>query len=485
MSSLLSLNSIPSAFKNKPNLFASLIKGEPQFVRRDEFIDLHNKNLIMEEQLKFRRQTDLYYTKLKHDKVERAQKRIMLKNEIAKKRNEELIIDIDKNNEEMYEIKKKSQEIRKKLLECYNRYQNYAIANQKQISKEMLIKAMENQNAMFLEKSKKEKEYLLAQQNFERQKIYYEKYGQMNEELQVQINKLKKLKEQYDFETRQNKENFLRRKQEIEELLKINLEEDEPVNPKILDYDVQDVLLRKKKPNEENIPVEEIPMPIPEDVPEENNNEKKEEENGSQISEKEENKKKYIMRKQKYLDVNVKEHQEGEIDKIRKNKIKQFLIELQDKNPGKSLNDFNLKKEFQDYIKKENKVKKDTMLKSKTFTNNQMIHQESQKKEPSEKIQTNPPKIEVNQSSKNDVEIPLSQLNNNVFESKENIKSVVQEETNQENDDDNNKEKNENKEEKKSQEEEIETKQNKEIQQNNNKKNIVEQDVNDDDQYED
>lgn len=193
----MSNDTLNNEMKSTSNILSRILRSDPEFENKEEFIDLHNKNLILEEQIKFRKQTDLYYSKLKYEKICKFQEKLKIKNEIAYKRNNEFLEQINENNLKVYDIKMNTDNSRRRLKELYQRYTQYIIYNQRQISQEILAKAIENQNSLVFEKVKAEKEVLMAEKFLEYKKNYYKQFAEKNEELLKQIEKLNDKKEKY------------------------------------------------------------------------------------------------------------------------------------------------------------------------------------------------------------------------------------------------------------------------------------------------
>ena len=95
----------------------------------------------------------------------------------------------------------------------------YIISSQKIISNEIIYKAVESQNGLIVEKTKAQNDLLNAQQNYEHQRIYYQKFGEFNENLVQEILQLKKLRAQVEFNQNQNQELYLLRKKQIDRII--------------------------------------------------------------------------------------------------------------------------------------------------------------------------------------------------------------------------------------------------------------------------
>ena len=177
---------------NKSVMQLLLSLPDDKFKNKAELIALHRESSILTSQIKFRKDIDMQYSKLKLKEVNNDINELQFQSKFANKRNDALLASIQNDQFKGFSIASNSNDSRMKLLEFKSKYEDYYKYQVVQIKKEFNYQLIAKQNELLAAKAVYENQVKQNENIMKMEKDYYERINQMNMKI---IEKVKELQE--------------------------------------------------------------------------------------------------------------------------------------------------------------------------------------------------------------------------------------------------------------------------------------------------
>lgn len=223
--------------RNLNGIFMNIInKAEDNFVAKEELIDLHTRTLMLESNIKLRKDMEKEYSKLKIEELKEDIDDIEFQKKHLRKRNDDLIDQIQRNDFTSLNLASKSNQALENLLNAKKKYQDYLNYQLPVIKNDFTFQLHSKNNLFLAEKAVEENKIKQNQELLNLNNEYQQKLLMTNTKLMEEIRKLReknaelmKQKEQknlYYNTLEQNLENELKGNDKpIENNLEVNFEE--------------------------------------------------------------------------------------------------------------------------------------------------------------------------------------------------------------------------------------------------------------------
>ena len=190
VASIASVKSTQPVNKSVMQLLLSL--PDDKFKNKAELIALHRESSILTSQIKFRKDIDMQYSKLKLKEVNNDINELQFQSKFANKRNDALLASIQNDQFKGFSIASNSNDSRTKLLELKSKYEDYYKYQAVQIKKEFNYQLIAKQNELLAAKAVYENQVKQNENIMKMENDYYERINQMNLKI---IEKVKELQE--------------------------------------------------------------------------------------------------------------------------------------------------------------------------------------------------------------------------------------------------------------------------------------------------
>ena len=177
---------------NKSVMQLLLSLPDDKFKNKAELIALHRESSILTSQIKFRKDIDMQYSKLKLKEVNNDINELQFQSKFANKRNDALLASIQNDQFKGFSIASNSNNSRMKLLEFKSKYEDYYKYQVVQIKKEFNYQLIAKQNELLAAKAVYENQVKQNENIMKMENDYYERINQMNMKI---IEKVKELQE--------------------------------------------------------------------------------------------------------------------------------------------------------------------------------------------------------------------------------------------------------------------------------------------------
>ena len=177
---------------NKSVMQLLLSLPDDKFKNKAELIALHRESSILTSQIKFRKDIDMQYSKLKLKEVNNDINELQFQSKFANKRNDALLTSIQNDQFKGFSIASNSNDSRMKLLEFKSKYEDYYKYQVVQIKKEFNYQLIAKQNELLAAKAVYENQVKQNENIMKMENDYYERINQMNMKI---IEKVKELQE--------------------------------------------------------------------------------------------------------------------------------------------------------------------------------------------------------------------------------------------------------------------------------------------------
>ena len=177
---------------NKSVMQLLLSLPDDKFKNKAELIALHRESSILTSQIKFRKDIDMQYSKLKLKEVNNDINELQFQSKFANKRNDALLASIQNEQFKGFSIASNSNDSRMKLLEFKSKYEDYYKYQVVQIKKEFNYQLIAKQNELLAAKAVYENQVKQNENIMKMENDYYERINQMNMKI---IEKVKELQE--------------------------------------------------------------------------------------------------------------------------------------------------------------------------------------------------------------------------------------------------------------------------------------------------
>ncbi len=177
---------------NKSVMQLLLSLPDDKFKNKAELIALHRESSILTSQIKFRKDIDMQYSKLKLKEVNNDINELQFQSKFANKRNDALLASIQNDQFKGFSIASNSNDSRMKLLEFKSKYEDYYKYQVVQIKKEFNYQLIAKQNELLAAKAVYENQVKQNENIMKMENDYYERINQMNMKI---IEKVKELQE--------------------------------------------------------------------------------------------------------------------------------------------------------------------------------------------------------------------------------------------------------------------------------------------------
>ena len=177
---------------NKSVMQLLLSLPDDKFKNKAELIALHRESSILTSQIKFRKDIDMQYSKLKLKEVNNDINELQFQSKFANKRNDALLASIQNDQFKGFSIASNSNDSRTKLLELKSKYEDYYKYQAVQIKKEFNYQLIAKQNELLAAKAVYENQVKQNENIMKMENDYYERINQMNLKI---IEKVKELQE--------------------------------------------------------------------------------------------------------------------------------------------------------------------------------------------------------------------------------------------------------------------------------------------------
>ena len=177
---------------NKSVMQLLLSLPDDKFKNKAELIALHRESSILTSQIKFRKDIDIQYSKLKLKEVNNDINELQFQSKFANKRNDALLASIQNDQFKGFSIASNSNDSRMKLLEFKSKYEDYYKYQVVQIKKEFNYQLIAKQNELLAAKAVYENQVKQNENIMKMENDYYERINQMNMKI---IEKVKELQE--------------------------------------------------------------------------------------------------------------------------------------------------------------------------------------------------------------------------------------------------------------------------------------------------
>ena len=133
-------NSSSQPQKANKTLNYLLLSLPDEFQNKSELLSLHKESSILQSQLKFRKDLDMQYAKLKLKSLQDENSELNFQKKFANKRNDNLLASIQDDQFKQFSISSNSEDSKKKILEFRQKFSDYYQYQTVQIRKEFFNK---------------------------------------------------------------------------------------------------------------------------------------------------------------------------------------------------------------------------------------------------------------------------------------------------------------------------------------------------------
>ncbi len=315
-------------YNNKNRLFKELLNNiDDNFQKKEELISLHKENNVLASNIKIRKEIEKIFAQGKLKQIENELDQLDFEKQFAKKRNEEILQKIQKENYYLNDLASESNRSEEKLKKIKDNYIKYFEYQFPIIKNELNAKLLMKQNELISLRAIKENQSFLNKQRIELENNYYDRIFRQNKLVNDQLKEIIKENGEMEIENlkKRQEEEFKKREEQslklIEDLKKERerkkklLEEEK--NKKIEEIEkiekIEKIELNKEKyeiKEEEEIKIPEKKLSVIE--------EEKEKEEILRSKQKPLSKSKIV---EEYYYLNDKNHKKGKIDQIRQKKV--------------------------------------------------------------------------------------------------------------------------------------------------------------------
>lgn len=206
------MNSIYNSMSSSIHKF-NPYSTQRNFLHHEEYQDLKARGEALEEKLKFRREFEIRYMQSKLEELDQDYECTKLKNQVASKRNEELLNSIQKDIYKCYEVSKVTSHSKGLLDKEKKRYADYLSYQLGGIKNEFQLKLLAKQNELNGIKTILENQYNHNADVYKMENEYSIKMAKMNQELAEKIKILHLKNKKIEAE----RQNLLKNYENIEE----------------------------------------------------------------------------------------------------------------------------------------------------------------------------------------------------------------------------------------------------------------------------
>ena len=139
-------NSSSQPQKANKTLNHLLLSLPDEFQNKSEVLSLHKESSILQSQLKFRKDLDMQYAKLKLKSLQDENSELNFQKKFANKRNDNLLASIQEDQFKQFSISSNSEDSKKKILEFRQKFSDYYQYQTVQIRKEFNYQLIAKQN---------------------------------------------------------------------------------------------------------------------------------------------------------------------------------------------------------------------------------------------------------------------------------------------------------------------------------------------------
>lgn len=196
-----------------------LLSLPDEFQNKNELLSLHKESSILQSQLKFRKDLDMQYAKLKLKSLQEENSELIFQKKFANKRNDNLLSSIQDDQFKQFSISSNSEDSKKKILEFRQKFSDYYQYQTVQIRKEFNYQLIAKQNELLAAKAVYENQVRQNEKILKMENDYYERIYEMNSKITEKIKMLQLKNEQIAQERAKRAKEF----QEIQRKLNENM----------------------------------------------------------------------------------------------------------------------------------------------------------------------------------------------------------------------------------------------------------------------
>ena len=307
-------------YNNKNRLFKELLNNiDDNFQKKEELISLHKENNILASNIKLRKEIEKIFALGKLKQIENELDQLDFEKQFAKKRNEEILEKIIKENYYLNDLASESNRSEEKLKKIKDNYIKYFEYQFPIIKNELNAKLLMKQNELISLKAIKENQLFLNKQRLELENNYYDRIFRQNKLVNDQLKEIIKENGEMEIENlkKRQEEEFKKREEQSLKLIE-DLKKERDRKKKLLEEEknkkkeeIEKIKLNKEKYEiklEEEIKIPEQKLSVIEEEKEEILRSKQKPLSKSRIVE-------------EYYYLNDKNHKKGKIDQIRQKKV--------------------------------------------------------------------------------------------------------------------------------------------------------------------
>ena len=309
-------------YNNKNRLFKELLNNiDDNFQKKEELISLHKENNILASNIKIRKEIEKIFAQGKLKQIENELDQLNFEKQFAKKRNEEILEKIIKENYYLNDLASESNRSEEKLKKIKDNYIKYFEYQFPIIKNELNAKLLMKQNELISLRAIKENQLFLNQQRLELENNYYDRIFRQNKLVNDQLKEIIKENGEMEIENlkKRQEEEFKKREEQSLKLIE-DLKKERDRKKKLLEEEknkkkeeIEKIELNKEKYDiklEEEIKIPEQKLSVIE--------EEKEKEEILRSKQKPLSKSRIV---EEYYYLNDKNHKKGKIDQIRQKKV--------------------------------------------------------------------------------------------------------------------------------------------------------------------
>ena len=189
-------NSSSQPQKANKTLNYLLLSLPDEFQNKSELLSLHKESSILQSQLKFRKDLDIQYAKLKLKSLQDENSELNFQKKFANKRNDNLLASIQDDQFKQFSISSNSEDSKKKILEFRQKFSDYYQYQTVQIRKEFNYQLIAKQNELLAAKAVYENQVRQNEKILKMENDYYERICEMNMKITEKIKMLQLKNEQ-------------------------------------------------------------------------------------------------------------------------------------------------------------------------------------------------------------------------------------------------------------------------------------------------
>lgn len=174
------------------NFFSLINNSSENFISKEELIDLHTKALLLESNIKLRKDMEVEYSKLKIEELNEDIEETLFQKKHLTKRNNDIISSLSKDDFESYDFSYKSIQAKEKLEKRKKQFQNYLDSQLPVIKNEFDYLVQCKNNFFLAEKAIEENKIRQNEVLLDLHNDFYKKQIMENTKLIDEIKQLKK-----------------------------------------------------------------------------------------------------------------------------------------------------------------------------------------------------------------------------------------------------------------------------------------------------